>query len=74
METREFRMIYFYGFKLGYSPDQGGRNIDQGFGERILRWFSKFSLGDKRLENLSSGRHSASIKGEDFKVTCPRSG
>lgn len=61
MKINDFRMIYsyFYGFKLGHCTVQAAKNIDKTFGEgssnrrTIHCWFSKFSLGDTMLEDLS---------------------
>lgn len=73
METRDFRIIFFYEYKLGHSAAQSARNINHAFGEgsanerTIRRWFSKFSSGDTILENQPRGRPHSSVEDEDLK-------
>lgn len=75
METRDFRVIFFYEFKLGRSAAEAARNICKAFGEgsvnerTIRRWFAKFSTGDTDLENQPRGRPPTVIENDDLKHT-----
>ncbi|KIH62153.1 hypothetical protein ANCDUO_07569, partial [Ancylostoma duodenale] len=56
MNTRDFRTIMFYEFKLRHNAAQATANINSAFGHgtvserNVRRWFERFRKGDASLE------------------------
>ncbi|CAJ0935162.1 unnamed protein product, partial [Mesorhabditis belari] len=64
MENRDFRLLFFYEFRLGHNALEATQNINQAFREGkaevrvVQRWFKRFREGDEDLNDKEGlGRH-----------------
>nr|CDJ90450.1 transposase [Haemonchus contortus] len=75
MSNRDFRQIYFYGFKLGGTAAQTARNIIEVGGQgsvnecTVQRWFQKFRAGNTSLEDEPHGSRLPTLDIDQLKAS-----
>lgn len=74
MESRDFRLLFLYEYKLGNNSKKAAENINKAFGQNTVKdrtirfWFCKFKTGDTTLENQSRGHPDTALENDKLKA------